>query len=446
MLRTCLILSILFPLTACDITQLITPAHSTRIAGPNRDYTGAYPRFPHNVSARRERDVMLFHSPDDISATISWKALGYPDSGIFLLHKAFPELKTTLQIVPENRYLGNIPNRNIENDPLAAQVWRDLVSKPEFASWIEFGNHGYFHSPEGDPNLDHHEFNAADNPAANDSAFCYRTFARARKSYAAIGLDNKRITVMRFPGFKFTPMALQALTDNGFLAYMSALPLGQEGFEKIAGGREILNIPSMLVSLYMDSPELLAGLDQGRIGPANLRASPAYAKALQSLLGTADKLVQAGGIINICDHWWEHSLERRNGVVYRFELLSDLVKGVEAKYGDRIWFGFTSELARWDHMKKNGHVELENDTQGVDLDFSQPTKWDSAWAMDLSYTLTREGRPDFPAIRDIKYKCESCAAGTERTLNPANYWVAGNKLFFNFPFPGSTRVRIDFTE
>lgn len=416
------------------------------LPGSGSGYAGSFPRFPHDASAKTLRDLMVFYTPDDISSNTSWQLIGFPDSGIFLLHKAFPKLKVTMQTVPENRYLGEIPNRNIETDPIAAGVWRDLAGKAEFNDWMELGNHGYFHSPDGDPDPDHHEFNGAVNAAAFDSAFCYGTFARARNTYSAIGLENGKISVMRFPGFHHTAMALRALADNGFLAYFSDSRTGMESYVSLPGNREILSIPGFMLADYYDPPDLVAGIVDGTIRMENIKASAAYRKALQRIRVAMDDLVQGGGVINLFDHWWEHSLHRINGVPYRFELVLDAITDFDRVYRDRVWWGFGSELARWSHFKRNVQVRLQADAGGIGLDFTQPAEWRLPWAMEMGYTVTREGQADFPPVAGIAYTTESEGLPVVHEVAANGYWTAGNRLHFNFPFAGSTKVRIDFTE
>lgn len=415
------------------------------LQGPG--YAGSFPRFPHNASERTLRDIVVFYTPDDISSNTDWKLIGYPDSGMFLLHNAFPKLKVTMQTVPENRYLGEIPNRNIESDPIAAGIWRDLADKAEFAGWLELGNHGYFHSPDGDHDLDRHEFNGADNAAAFDSAFCFGTFARARNTYSAIGLANDKISVMRFPGFHHTAMALRALAANGFLAYFSDARTGMETYVTLPGNREILSIPtSLMLAEYYDPPDLVAGITDGTIRKAEMKESAAYRNALLRIRRAMDALVHGGGVINLFDHWWEHSLHRLNGVPYRFELLLDAVTDLDRAYRDRVWWGFGSELARWSHFKRHAQVHLESDDGGLGLGFTQPADWRPAWAMEMAYTVTRAGQADFPAIARISYTLDSEGASGIHELGAKEYWTAGNRLNFNFPFAGATKVRIDFAQ
>jgi hypothetical protein len=431
-------------LISCESEPLSTQPLLNSGAAGKTEYSGSFPRFPHDTQARTLRDVMVFYSPDDIFSNITWQTIGYPDNGFFMIHNAFPKLKVTMQAVPENRYLGEIPNRNIENDPVAGQIWRDLFDKPEFRSWLEFGNHGYFHSPEGDANLDHHEFDGSVNAEAHDSAFCYRTFARARHSYAAVGLDNDRISVMRFPGYKNTPMALQALADNGFLAYFDFIRSGQERYVDLGKGKELLAIPTIHLFDLCDTLELGKGILNGEIDSANLKDSQAYQAALSGALLITDYLVLGGGVINLFDHWWEHSFHQLNGIRYRFELFKDILAGLDRKHGKRVWWGFGSELARWSHLKRNTPVTVERDELGLTVSFGQPAAWKSAWALDAGYTLTRNGAPDFPEPAAIGYTLESEGYATVHSLGKGDYWVAENRLYFDFPYSGATKVRITF--
>jgi hypothetical protein len=412
--------------------------------GPITDFYGSFPRFPHDTEAKTLRDVMVFYSPDDIYSNITWKYIGYPDSGLFMIHNAYPKLKYTIQTVAENRYLGEIPNRNIENDPVAAQIWRDLFAKPEFRSWLEFGNHGYFHSPPGDPNLDHHEFNGSVNPAAFDSAFCYGTFAKARNTYAALGLDNDRIIVMRFPGSAHTPMALQALADMGFLGYFESVRTGREKYLELGGGREILVIPTVQLCDIFDTQKLIQEIQDGVVGPSDLETSGTYLAALGRGMATLDSLVSGGGVIDLFDHWWEHSGTELRGVHYRYQFFKDILGGLDRKYGKRVWWGFGSELALWSHIKRNAPVSIASDPHGVTVSFGKPVVWKPGWSMTAGYTLATNDSSPFPVPSVVSYALESEGYAQRHVLEPTGYWVEGERLHFDFPYSGALKVRVSF--
>jgi hypothetical protein len=437
-------LCLMASLVSCDDALQAVPSQVHVRTGSLSDFSGSFPRFPQDTEAKTLRDVMVFYSPDDIFSNITWKFIGYPDSGFFMIHNAFPKLKCTIQTVAENRYLGDIPNRNIENDPVAAQIWRDLFTKPEFRSWLEFGNHGYFHSPDGDPNLDHHEFNGNVNPAAFDSGFCYGTFAKARKTYAALGLDNDRIFVMRFPGYAHTPMALRALPDMGFLAYFEYSRTGREKYLDVGGGREILAIPTVQLVDIFDTQKLVQEIQDGFVGPFDLGASRTYQSALAGGLAALDSLARDGGVINLFDHWWEHSRTEIKGVHYRYRFFKDILEGLDRKYGKRVWWAFGSDLALWSHLKRNAPVSLESDRHGATVSFGKPLVWKPGWSVSAGYTLATNDSSAFPAPWSIRYSLESEGYAKAHFLGANEYWVEGDRLHFAFPYSGALKVRVSF--
>jgi hypothetical protein len=229
------------------------------------------------------RDVLIFYSPDDIFSNITWNYIGYPDDGLFLLHRAFPQLKCTIQTVAENRYLGGIPNRNIEADPVAREVWTSLFSRE-------------------------------------------------------------------------------------------------------------------------------------------------------------------GGIVDLFDHWWEHSQPRAGGVRYRFELLKELLSRLEAEYGSRIWWGFGSEMARWSELTRTVPVSIRQVHSDPEISFGAPRKWKTAWAMGVAYTIAYSGPGHLSAVRRMYYTLDSEGHAAEHPLEAVDYWIEGDALRFAFPFSDPAKVLVDFAE
>jgi hypothetical protein len=402
-----------------------------------------FPKFPHNTQKRVKREVMAFYSPDDIFSSMSLSGIGYPNEGFFKLHNNFPPIKTTIQIIANNRYLGGIATQNILDDPVAQQLWRDLHTKEEFTSWVEFGNHGYYHSPPHAVNLDHHEFNPAHEPLASDSSFCYQRLKLARDAYAQVGLNNHKISVMRFPGFAYTPAALQALEALDYLAFFSnRLYSGELQWINLNSGRCILDIPSFSMILLPEIQTLTQKAINDTLTLEQLRASVEYQAAFQACRAIVFNSLARGGVMNFFDHWWEHAYSQRNGINSNFEIFMDLLKDIEHTYGDAVWWGFGSELARWEHFKSFARVETHVVNDSISLTFFPPLKWYPEWKMEMSYTVDKWDIERASSIRLVQHDARK-GRNSYFQLSTRDYWVEDNgKLHFNFVFEDSTTIVI----
>lgn len=403
---------------------------------------GSFPRFPHDPDTRTQRRVAVLYTPDDLSATSTWTIIGYPDSGFFQIHGAHPQLKISVTTVAENRYIADPTIRNVVNNPAGAALWRDLQTKPEFASWLELGNHGFLHSPDGDANLDHHEFDGSVSAAAHDLASCRSAFANARKAYGQIGLDNAKIIVTRFPGYKFTAAALTAARENGFLAFFFPRGKGEEVFYSLDGSREMLLIPDLPLPWDADDPELLRGITEGTITSESLSRSAPYRRALLKFEREIESRIASGGIVNFFDHWWEHGGHNVKGVPYRFRLFSDGLGYITKKYGSRVWWPFASDLAKWLQFRKYANVAISGDQRETQVRFTAPADWDSNWTTPVAYSLARvNGVQPLPVVSEVSYALAS-APQSWRAMPADQYWKDAQGIHLTFRFGGDVTVRI----
>lgn len=382
------------------------------------------PRFPHNIEKQTFRELAVFYSPDDISASTSLSDLGFPDKALFLLHREHPQLKITMQTVPANRYIES-QYRDITTikEPLQGvccrTLWKMILSDELLDSWMEIGNHGYSHSPPEDSNLDHHEFSATqsgcnvDHSLANTLNYCSHRFKLARAAYAQIGLDNDKIIVMRFPGFAYTDAALRALLDNGFIAFFGGGDCKQDEWIKLSDGREILNIPSTSLYRFYE-------------GDADNFTIP--------------ECVKTGRFINFFDHWWDMFKTDANGTNRNYQIASGSLTYIEHQYGDQVWWPFGSELALWFYFKRNAITNWETTNSTITINATVP-KWNPNWKeISISYSVTL---PKALKLYKIEYSLDNT---NWQELNPKMYWQNNTDLYFNVPFKGFTKIKLTFSQ
>jgi len=376
------------------------------------------PRFPHDTEHRSQRILAVLYTPDDIAATSTLADLGYPDRKLFLLHREFPELKVTMQSIPASRYIRDAADRRVQNSRknrrypglCCSRLWQAIAGgREEFAGWMELGNHGYSHAPPDDPDVDHHEFDAAQNPRAADYKFCRSRFELARAAYRALGIGDGQVLVMRFPGQDYTDAALRAVLDTGFIAFFGRDKRRyREKWVRLSDGREILNIPSgvRLKSYY-----------QGRLGYREL-----------------DRMAEKGGLVNLWDHWWEMFRPRPGGGI-NYAAARDLLAYLKKRYPDRIWWPFGSQLALWLHFQRRASLTWREEGGSFFLEASLGG-WRPEWPeIEISFTIKRQ-----PMVLGVRYAGDQ---GRWQELPPAKYWRQDSTLYLNVPFRGRVRLAVE---
>lgn len=409
---------------------------------------GVFPRFPHNVEQQTTHNAMIMYTPDDFSSKQTWESIGYPNEGFFKLHNAFPKIKYSIQACPENRYIGEQdPKRKITEDPIAAQTWRDFVFRQDLNSWAELGNHGLTHSPMGDPNFDHHEFDSTHNPHAKNLDWTRSSFQKSMNAFNQIGIPTSKIMVMRFPGFKKTKQALQAAQEAGILAYFDFHNYsGAERWIQLDSNQEILEIPDVFIHQYGLEENhydyfkaFVQKIYNGQVDSTNFKASQNFQHLVDKNLEIMEIRIHSGGIVNFFDHWWEHSRFKVKGIYPRYEIFLEVLHRLDTKYGKHIWWGFGSEFARWAYFKRYVQVKDSMSDHVIYLDFHMKKRWDSDWNMPLSFDLLAEkGEVQFP--KDPFEKIEVEYQGKRTILDRQNYWSDGNSFRINFEFKDGMRL------
>ena len=401
----------------------IVLSFSSTLTGCANNVKVEIPRFPHNTEKQTVRELAVFYSPDDISASTSLSDLGFPDKALFLLHREHPQLKITMQTVPANRYVESQYRdiTTIKEPPqgiCCRTLWKKIMFDEMFTSWMEIGNHGYSHSPPGDSNLDHHEFSAVQSGCnfnhnlANDLDYCNSRFKLAREAYQLIGLDNNKIIVMRFPGFAYTDAALRALLDNGFIAFFGSGDCGAEEWIRLSDGREIMNIPSTSLYTFYD----------GEVDNTSFQ-----------------QCVKNGGIINFFDHWWDMFKTDSSGANANYQTANASLKYIEQTYGDRVWWPFGSELALWLRFKRNAVTHWETDNTHIMISATVPN-WDPNWKeINISYSVTL---PKALKLNKIEYSLDNT---NWLELDRKMYWQNGADVYLNVPFKGITKIKLIFS-
>lgn len=414
---------------------------------------GAFPRFPHSIADQSVRDVMITYTPDDFNSKITWSSIGYPNEGFFKVHRVFPKLKVSVQACPENRYIGeDDPLRKITSDPIAAQIWRDVAFNSVFSDWAELGNHGLNHSPMGDPKLDHHEFDSTLNSEPNDLNWTRKQFTQSMGDFNAIGIPNSKIMVMRFPGYKKTKEALIAAREQGILAYFDYHnPSGRERWIQLDSNLEILEIPDLRMRSYGEDENkpghfmsMIKAIKEQHLNSAQLKENEDFKALVEHVVYDSEDRINKGGIINYFDHWWEHSYFWAGSLFPRYEIFLETLKRLDQKYGNRIWWGFSSELARWAYFTRNVEVTGKSVQNQMVLNFDMKKPWPEDWRMQVSYDLLSEDTVSpFPIERIQSIEIEEL--GHKYTLDPKNYWRTGSTLRTNFEFSGHLKMTIHFS-
>jgi len=383
------------------------------------------PRFPHNSEKHSLRELAVFYSPDDISANTSIDQLGFPDKYLFLLHQDHPQLKISMQTVPANRYIDD-GNRQyittvVEDDPnniCCRSLWNMIMYDDVFTSWLELGNHGFSHSPPGDENLDHHEFNEIqsgcnfDHSLVSTSSYCEKRFLLARETYKEIGLDNSKIIIMRFPGFAYSDAALRAALDSGFISFFGVGDCSEEWIE-LSDGREILNIPSL--SLYQF-----------------------YSR--ESNDSDIQHCIENGGIINLFDHWWDMFEGNPDDSQSHYRTADNTLDYIEHNYGDKVWWPFGSEMALWLHFQKFADHSWQYSKESIKLSSIVPA-WNPDWKeIIISYSITL---PENKSVTQVEYIMDNTSW---EKLDESMYWQAESILFLSVPFRGNTRTTLKFSD
>jgi len=386
-------------------------------AWANRNERVILPRFPHDTEHHSQRILAVFYTPDDIDARTTLADLGHPDRKLFLLHREFPELKMTMQSIPASRYIPDEADRRVHYsrknrlypELCCSRLWQAIAGGPEFDGWMELGNHGYSHAPPDDPDIDHHEFDAPQNPRAVDYNFCRSRFELARGAYRALGIGDGQVLVMRFPGQNYTDAALRAVLDTGFIAFFGREKRHyREKWVRLSDGREILNIPSgvRLQSYY-----------QGRLGYREL-----------------DRIAERGGLVNLFDHWWEMFRPRAGGGT-NYAATRDLLAYLKRRYPDRIWWPFSSQLALWLHFQHRASFTWREEDGSFFME-ARLDGWRPEWPeIEVSFTVKH-----LPEIMGVRY---DGGQGRWRELPPAKYWQQDSTLYLNVPFRGQVRLAIE---
>lgn len=379
------------------------------------------PRFPHDVGERAVRDVAVFYSPDDIDAGSSLETLGYPDGYLFMLHREHPLLKVTVQAVPANRYITNDSARFVVNvtcpDEFPSSVcgprlWSMIMFNESF-DWMELGGHGFYHSPPGDADLDHHEFNPEHDLRALDYGYCIERFKLAREAYGEVGLDNDRLIVMRFPGDTYSDAALRAMKDSGFIAYFTSYRRGDEYacsylYTNLSDGGRVLDI-------------------HGNV-------------PLSRLVGFNAEFIDScarNGIINFFDHFWE-SYEPHGGMQPNYCKLNESLNYIESEYGRRVWWPLASELSLWIDFRERGTHNWTLNGSLLEVSSGVPGGWRSSWATLASYTVDLKGK------RVKKILFDDGAGWT--ALGDDGFWIEDGILHLTCPIRNRVNVRVYFTE
>ncbi|HZI93063.1 MAG TPA: putative Ig domain-containing protein [Patescibacteria group bacterium] len=403
-----------------------------------------WPRFPFDARTRDERQLAVTYTPDDIGPAVTLESLGWPDKLLFRLHKDHPALKVGLMACPANRYFAG--QRLVAGSPAAA-VWRRLATDPAFG-WVELGGHGYTHSPDGDANLDHHEFSVTetgcnvDHAKLSEEAYCRRHLGLAREAFRSIGIPDDKTIVMRFPGMADSPQALKAAAGAGFEAIFGSRhgdEAGREWWVPYPGG-EILEIENTNLSrCFSRSKSLEADLARGSLEPGHLRSDPRFLAEVQRGRDEVDQIVAQGGIMNLFDHWWETFAEF-GGVSPRYLVLDAVLDDVELRYGSRVWYPRSRDLALWLQARRTASVRWQVEADGLHVLVEPPAGWAKRRLTGIEEASIVVGLPaGYTGVSAVRTKHDGRAW---QDLDRLKWWVVPDGLALSFPLKDGVEMHI----
>ncbi len=373
------------------------------------------------------------------------QGLGHPERFLFRLHRDHPRLKITLAAAPANRYLGE---STLADHPVSVALWRSLALGSPF-EWIELAGHGYTHSPEGDSNLDHHEFSTKntgcnlDHTAMSDPAYCLRRLTLAREACRAAGISDDRLVVMRFPGSVDTPQALGAALEAGFIAVLGrrhGRDPGREWWIPAADAREILEIEDvLLLDAFARSRDLEAALAAGRMAPVAVTKSAEFRAAVARGRDLVDRIAAGGGILNLTDHWWDTFTEI-GGAQPRYLLLDAVLRDIEERYVGRTWYPGARDLALWLDARRSATVSWREEPGGVHVEIEPPPHWGRLSLTGLGAASLVVSLPArWEGVGGVRIR-----EGLEewRSLDPSLYWMTPEGLAVTFPLRGRVHLHL----
>jgi len=405
----------------------------------------SWPRFPVDVASRSIPRLAVLYTPDDIGSTVSLDKLGRPDRLLYRLHRDHPLIKVTVMACPANRYLGGAGP--VTGAPEAAAAWRALALDPAL-DWIDLGGHGYTHSPDGDENLNHHEFSTmqtgcnVDHSRLGSARYCRRQIALSRGAFRALGLAEDLVAVMRFPGVVDSPEALKAAGEAGFLAILGSRHLSEAGREWWVPhpGGEILEIEnSGLTHCFSRSKSLETALGQGALTAASLATDRRFLDEVKRGRDYVDLVATQGGILNLFDHYWE-TFQAFGGVPSRYLVLDAVLSDIESRYAGMVWYPSARDLAVWLDVRRHAGVEWREIDQGLLLALRPPPAWKQFRLSGLGRaTLIARLPVGFTGVSQVDIKTDG---GAFEPLAPSRWWLGPDGIVVNFPFQGGLQLLI----
>jgi len=404
-----------------------------------------WPRFPFDLSTHATRSLAVLYTPDDIGQKFSLLQIGKPDDWLFRLHVNHPEIRVALMSCPRNRYLGERP---VGDFPDVVALWK-MIAMGDPYPWLELGGHGYTHSPDGDTNLDHHEFSTRntgcniDHARMADPVYCRDHLSRARETYRAAGIPDDRVIVMRFPGVADNPEALRAALDAGFIAIFGRRHFdeaGREWWVPAARGGEMLEIEdSHLQTVFARSERLEKDLEDGKVAPAGVASTEAFKAAVTKGAAYVDRIAAGGGILNFANHYWE-TFDTIGGAQPRYLILDAVLHDIEERFGERAWFPQSRELAFWLDARRHARVEWREEKGGARLTIDPPRAWARMGLTGLTGASILVSLP--AGFRDPGSVEIHEERGGWRPLGSDRYWKEGDEMAVTFPLRGRVEIRV----
>ncbi|HET6372123.1 MAG TPA: hypothetical protein VFG76_02370, partial [Candidatus Polarisedimenticolia bacterium] len=164
-----------------------------------------------------------------------------------------------------------------------------------------------------------------------------------------------------------------------------------------------------------------------------------FQAAVRKGIDFVGRVAEDGGILALTDQFSE-TFAYIGGIAPRYLVLDSVLRDLESRYGERVWYPRGRELALWLDLRHQAKVTWRQTAAGVDVEVEPPAEWDRAAAEGLADTTLIVHLPArFGEVANVVLQDH---AGGTRRLDSASYWRVDHSLAIVFPVAGKVRLHI----